>query len=157
MPDSKFGPVQIKQGLSLCFFFLGQRLCFRAFTALEQTKQKTGSQSQQYYRRACERTEWAEPHLQLPPQAALAAADTVHDPGDVFEVEAELLLRDRERDRDRPPSSHAPPTDPRPHPAPLTPPTAATLRKLLFSPSALPPPACAQRTWTSRQSASGTP
>lgn len=44
-------------------------------------------------RRLCERTEWVEAHLQFTPQAALAAADTVHDPGDVLEVEAELLLR----------------------------------------------------------------
>lgn len=43
--------------------------------------------------RACERTEGAEPHLQFPPQAALAATYTVHNPGDVFEVEPKLLLQ----------------------------------------------------------------
>lgn len=38
---------------------------------------------------------FAQTHLQLPPQATLTAADTVHDPGDVFKVEAELLLREK--------------------------------------------------------------
>ena len=33
-----------------------------------------------------------ETHLKLPPQATLTAADTVHDPGDVFKMEAEFLL-----------------------------------------------------------------
>lgn len=33
-------------------------------------------------------------HLQLPPQTTFTAADAVHDPGDVLEVEAELLLEE---------------------------------------------------------------
>lgn len=42
-----------------------------------------------------------ETHLQLPPQATLTAADTVHDPGDVFKVEAELLLRENTENSSR--------------------------------------------------------
>lgn len=37
-------------------------------------------------------------HLQLPPQTTFAAAHTVHDPGDVLEVEAELLLKHTRRE-----------------------------------------------------------
>lgn len=39
----------------------------------------------------------ASAHLQFPPQATFAAAHTVHDPGDVLKMEAELLLNRRNR------------------------------------------------------------
>lgn len=96
--------------------------------------------------------EGAEPHLQFPPEATLAAADTVHDLGDVFEVEAKLLLRVTETL-----SCHHP-LCPLTKANPGTPPVdPAHCRKLLFSPLASLPPVCAQQTWTSHQSALGTP
>lgn len=76
-------------------------------------------------------------HLQFPPQATFAAADAVHDPGDVLEVEAELLLKETDA-AFRPVSG-----GPKPR------------VQVLDLPSGFWLPSCVRRTWTSRQSAWG--
>lgn len=47
----------------------------------------------------CKQTWRFRAHLQLSPQAAFTAADAVHDPGDVFKVQAELLLTGGKREQ----------------------------------------------------------
>jgi len=82
----------------------------RIFRAVPRPSVCTGPHGER--RRACQRrrrrrrrTECprlspvGEAHLYFPPQATFTAADTIHDPGDVFEMEAKILLKDEREER----------------------------------------------------------